>query len=494
MAEPETRRSLVGVAARQRRSDDEAEQTRVASEDAEAEAAALIRQRDDLRARLLAAEAALAEERRRGARREAAVQDMRRGFEAALAKLSTEKGAETVTQEELRVALEELRVTVDALEESNTALVQMNLRLEREVAERTAELREALATSREQEARLRLIFEGATDTAILTLDDEGRVSAWNPGAERLLGFSESEVLGHRLGAMWTAEDLEERQPELEMCRALEEGRAEDERWHMRKDGSRFWASGIMVPLPAGPGGQHRGFLKIMRDRTEAWREQERRAVLLKELDHRVKNALAVVQSVAMQSLRYAPTPVAFQEALVARLAALARSHNLLTQGTWQSASLRDIVGQTLAAHADPGRDGRLRVQGPPIRLTPTAAITLNLAFHELATNAAKYGALSTPDGGVDVAWRIDKSVRAAPIIEVLWRERGGPPVQPPKARGFGTRLIERGLGREFGAEVHLNFEPAGVQCVIHLPFADRVVAMQHDAAPYAEPELRPVMP
>jgi PAS domain S-box-containing protein len=370
--------------------------------------------------------------------------------------------------------MEELRVTTEELEVSNAELSRLNQRLEEEVCLRTVELEEAFAALHEEKERLRLIFESATDTAILTLDTEGRVSAWNSGAERLLGFTEAEALGQRLEAMWLPEDLKAREPELEMSRALKQGRSEDERWHRRKDGSQFWASGVMVPLTAGYGGKHLGFLKIMRDRTVARREEEQRQVLLRELDHRVKNTLAVVQAVAVQSQRYAPTPGGIHEALVARLTALARSHDLLTRGAWQGASIRDIVAQTLAAHTAQSGENRVRLAGPSVRLLPTAAVTINLAFHELATNAAKYGALSVPDGQVAVEWRLDRSRPEAPIVEISWRERGGPPVEPPRSRGFGTRLIERGLAREFDAAVKLDFPPEGVECVIRLPFVARV--------------------
>ncbi|WP_052214356.1 sensor histidine kinase [Belnapia sp. F-4-1] len=234
---------------------------------------------------------------------------------------------------------------------------------------------------------------------------------------------------------------------------------------------------VLVPLAAGPDGKSRGFLKIMRDRTEPRREEERRLVLLRELDHTVKNTLAVVQSVTIQSRRYAPTPADFQDALVARLAALARSHDLLTRSSWEGASLRDIVRQTLAPYATKVGQDRLSLQGPPVRLTPTAVVTLNLAFHELATNAAKYGALSAPGGGVEVGWHIDRTTKEKPQLEVHWRERGGPPVRVPASRGFGTRLIERGLSREFDAAVRLDFAPAGVECMIRLPFAPRLVSL-----------------
>ena len=160
---------------------------------------------------------------------------------------------------------------------------------------------------RGSEERLRLIFEGATDHAIFALDTEGRVSEWNLGAERLLGFAAEEVLGRRPDAMWTPEDLAAREPELEMCRAAEEGRASDDRWHLREDGSRFWATGVMTPLLDGAG-ELRGFLKVLRDCTEARVAEERRKVLADELNHRVKNTLAVVQSVAAQTFRHAGVP------------------------------------------------------------------------------------------------------------------------------------------------------------------------------------------
>lgn len=159
---------------------------------------------------------ALAEEQQRATRREAAIEEMRRAFATAIAQVSAPNASRPLAEEELYVALEELRATAEELDASNTALTRLNEKLENHVAKRTAELEGALATLREQEQRLRLIFEGATDTAILTLDTEGRISAWNPGAERLLGFTEAEVLGCQLEAMWTPEDIETREPEREM--------------------------------------------------------------------------------------------------------------------------------------------------------------------------------------------------------------------------------------------------------------------------------------
>ncbi len=462
---------------RRRATDDGPEGAPLAVGDAQTRAAALARERDALAQKLRSTEAALAEERTRGARREAAVAELRRGFEAAMAWLSAGSAAEATAREELRTILEELQATALELAERNAVLAALNQRLEGEVAMRAAELEAALAALREEEDRLRLIVEGARDIAILTFDTEGRVSTWNPGAERLLGFTADEVLGRRLDAIWVPEDLAADAPAAEMSRTLEQGRAEDERWHLCKNGTRFWASAVMAPLPATIDGRPRGFVKVIRDRTEARRERERREVLLRELDHRVKNALAVVQSVALQSGRHAPTPADFQDGLVARLRALALSHDLLRESAWEGASLNVIAERTLAAYAGPvGAAARVRVQGPAIRLAPTAAVTMNLALHELAANAAKHGALSIPEGRVELRWTLDRTDPERPRIDIVWRERGGPPVSPPSRRGFGSRLIERGLRREFGAEVRLDFVREGVECRISLPAGSRIVA------------------
>ena len=138
-------------------------------------------------------------------------------------------------------------------------------------------------------------------------------------------------------------------------------------------------------------------------------------------------------------------------------------------------SLDDVVEQTLRPHD--GAPARVAAAGPPVRLAPNAAVTLNLAFHELATNAAKYGALSVPGGLVEATWTLKRCKgEEAPVLEVLWRERGGPPVRPPERRGFGSRLLERGLAQEFGGTVRLDFAPEGVECRIRLPLAGRADA------------------
>jgi PAS domain S-box-containing protein len=404
-----------------------------------------------------------------GQRREAAMQGEagRRGGAATPGNVMPGAGGRpsSTAEEVLRVALDALEAEAKRLEEANAALSRANARLESEVAARTAGLARANAALRESQEHLHLIFDSARDYAIYTLDLEGRVTSWNPGAQRLLGWSEAEMLGRVTDVFFTPEDRgTDGVPATELRRVVEEGRAENERWHLRKDGTRFWASGLAMPLRDEAGGL-RGFLHILRDRTEARREEERRTLLLRELDHRVKNTLAVVQSVAQQTERSTGAAGSFRDAFGARLMALARAHDILAQRGWEGAPLRELVERTLEPHAGAGAAARVAVQGPPVVLPPNAAVTVNLALHELATNAAKHGSLSVPGGRVEVAWTHGGD-GAADMLVILWREAGGPPVRPPERRGFGTRLLEQGLAREFGGEVRLDFLPAGVACRI----------------------------
>lgn len=203
------------------------------------------------------------------------------------------------------------------------------------------------------------------------------------------------------------------------------------------------------------------------DITDARRAEERRKLLLDELNHRVKNSLATVQSIAMQTLGSAESPAAFNREFNERLMALSQAHNLLTRGEWLGASLREVITQELAPHQGP-EASRFALRGAEVHLTPKETLALGMALHELATNAAKYGALSADGGLVDVMWETRKHGPER-RLRLIWTERGGPPVGPPRRRGFGSRLIERGLGHELGAAAVLSFHPGGVECVIDIP-------------------------
>ena len=329
---------------------------------------------------------------------------------------------------------------------------------------RIAELEEEVRTLREENVRARLVLDSATDYAIVTLDAEGCVTSWNAGAQRIMGYAEAEILGRSGEVVFTSEDRAEGRFITEMCRAIEHGHAANERWHLRRDGSRFWASGMMMPLLDSEGSPQ-GFLNIMRDRTEARAEVERRELLMAEMDHRIKNTFATVQAVAAQTGRYAPAPADFLAAFGARLMALARSHDVLIRAGWEATPLRSVVEGALAAYS--GEAGRITIEGMPVILAANLVVTVSLAFHELATNAAKHGALSAPDGQVAVTWTVSLPERGTRRVEVVWRERGGPLVSLPERRGFGSQLLERGMAP--GATVRLDYQSQGLECRITLP-------------------------
>lgn len=333
------------------------------------------------------------------------------------------------------------------------------------------------------ERRLRLILESATDYAIYATDLDRRVTDWNEGARRLLGWSEADVLGREADVFYPPEDRAEQGPEREADEARARGQAVNERWHVRRDGSRFWGSGMETPL-LGTGGEALGFVKIMRDRTESHEAQERQALLVGELNHRVKNALAVALAVMDQTWRAtvgAGEPAErFREDFVARLRALARAHDLLTQDDRRGATLADLVRAALAPYdggreEEAGTSARVEAAGPAVQVQAGAVVALAMALHELATNAAKHGALSVPGGRVSVTWRAAEGAQGDRALELDWTESGGPPVAgPPRRRGFGSVLLTRGLKGQLGGEVALDFAPGGLRCRVRVPLSERV--------------------
>jgi two-component sensor histidine kinase len=210
-----------------------------------------------------------------------------------------------------------------------------------------------------------------------------------------------------------------------------------------------------------------GAALIARDISERRRADELHALMLDELNHRVKNTLATVQAIAAQSFQGEGSDAQRREIFEARLIALSGAHNLLTRENWEGVSLRDLLLQELQPYHATDTP-RFQTRGPDIRLTPKAAVALAMAFHELATNAAKYGAFSTPTGKVDVVWGLQKS--SPHILRLIWTETGGPKVTTPVRKGFGSRLIERGLSLELDGRVQLDFNPSGLVCTIGIPF------------------------
>lgn len=309
-----------------------------------------------------------------------------------------------------------------------------------------------------------LIVENAVEYAIFTMAPNGRITSWSAGAERILGYGAAEAVGLNASVLFTEPDQAVGVDRLEIEKALATGRAEDSRWHVRRDGSRFWANGVTMRFErhGSP-----ALLKIMRDETPSKLADEQRVLLLNELNHRVKNTLATVQSIAEQTLRGAGVDRATRQALGDRLMALSEAHNVLLQENWAGADLATILEQTCAPHE--GRESeRFRLDGPPVRLSPQQAVSISLVLHELATNALKYGALSVAAGHVEITWNIAQDGGGGRHLTLLWREVGGPPVAEPTREGFGTRLLKRSFGHDSSGDATLAFDPAGLRCVIAL--------------------------
>ena len=208
------------------------------------------------------------------------------------------------------------------------------------------------------------------------------------------------------------------------------------------------------------------------DITEQVQAQDQQRLLLDELNHRVKNTLATVQSIAAQTARRADSPEDFRDKFEARLVALSQTHNLLNRSGWKRVSLGELLGQELAPYAAE----QIRVDGPVVDLSPRFAVALGLVFHELATNAAKYGALSAATGIVQVSWRLLLQPDGERRLIVHWREQGGPPVRAPIRRGFGSRLIETSLKGELGGASRMVFAPDGLDCRLDVSLTAPTVA------------------
>ncbi|MCD7109381.1 PAS domain S-box protein [Rhizobium sp. DKSPLA3] len=438
---------------------------------------------------------------------------------------------------------------------------------------------------------LRVVFESAVDFAIFSLDPEGRVTSWNTGAERVLGFTEADILGQSGEVIFTPEDRAAGVPALERAEATAHGRAEDERWQMRKDGTRFWASGLTMPLSDGS-----GFVRILRDRTEAhlagqrlmeneerfrllattipqlvfrcladgsrlwgspqwvdysgldqpqslglgwlnavhpddraatlsawqaaagtgecyvehrirrasdgayrWHQtralpvlsafgestgdwigtmtdihalramKDRQDVLVAELQHRTRNLLAVVQSVASQTLRSSSSLESFGAEFSSRLRALSRVQGIAARAA-DTISLQDLIEGELRAHGTASRMEAVHAEGPPVTVPTPGVQALGLALHELATNAIKYGALSQETGVLRISWTLEDAAGERAVL-LEWREEGVnmPGDDAPRRKGYGRELIERALPYQLNATTELQFLDHGIRCLIRVP-------------------------
>lgn len=312
-----------------------------------------------------------------------------------------------------------------------------------------------------QEARLEAVLESVSD-AFYALDTDWRFVVFNRAAEAYFGVSREAVLGHDLWEVFP----QGRGTSFETyCRAaMDEGASSSFETRSRLRPDRVVELRI-VPMRGG------GVALSLTDITERKTADARQRLLANELNHRVKNSLATVQAIAAQSLRGPQVSAEARERFMARLVALARANDMLVAETWTGASLGSVAAQMANPHGD---DERFTIAGPEVRLAPQTATALALGLHELATNAAKFGALSTAEGRVSLTWSLDGE-GAARRLRLTWRETGGPPVGTPGHPGFGSRLIERGLASELKANVQLIYAPSGVVFNLIAPLSDSVV-------------------
>ena len=286
---------------------------------------------------------------------------------------------------------------------------------------------------------------------------------------RLTGYDREEVLGKKFKSLLAVGiDADgDAMATVEAEFAANSG-AEPEIHYRRKDGSEFWASIFISPVWDEGGAVVQHFASFV-DLTRHKRDHARARMMIDELNHRVKNTLATVQSIVTQVLRRPAEPAAMREAIEARILALSRSHDLLTSSNWEGAGLHDLVEIAMEPFdVVAGRAERFTIRGENVRLPPQMTLSLAIALHELATNAVKYGAFSNDTGTIAIDWKVVPGEQGRRLV-LRWIEQGGPTVAQPTHKGFGSWVIERGLAHELGGQMTLHFHPAGVSCEIDIP-------------------------
>ena len=291
---------------------------------------------------------------------------------------------------------------------------------------------------------------------------------------RLTGYDRDEVLAKSLSALMEVGTDEASRAAVEAAFDHDSG-IDPEIRYQRKDGSQFWASIFASPVIDEGGAVVQHFVSFV-DLTRHREDNARSKMLIDELNHRVKNMLSTVQSIVTQALRRPAEPEAIREAIESRILALSRSHDLLTSSSWRGAGLHDLVDIALQPfEVVAGRAERFTIRGDNVQLPPNTTLSLAIALHERATTADKYGAFPNDAGTIAIDWTVAPDADGGRLV-LRWRERDGPPVRPPTHKGFGSWVIERGLGHELGGRVSLDYLPGGVACTIDIPSPARAGA------------------
>ena len=308
-------------------------------------------------------------------------------------------------------------------------------------------------TRAEQGSRLLASIIATSEDAIVSKDLNGIVTSWNKGAERMFGYTAAEMIGR---SITTIIPLDRHDEELEILNHIRRGEPVTSYWtvRQRKDGGLVDISLTVSPVKDAAG-RVVGASKIARDISEKKQAQARLELLAHEIQHRTKNLFAVVLAVVSRSFAGKHTVKDAEAAVMNRLRSLGQTHVMLIEKEWQGADLADIVRSEMGPFT-----GRVQVEGPPLTLGARAAQNFALALHELATNAAKYGALSNATGRIHIGWSkvaLDGSER----FIFRWREQGGPPVSPPTEKGFGSAVLEQVMAELFDVPPRIDFAIEG---------------------------------
>ncbi|HEY1735144.1 MAG TPA: PAS domain S-box protein [Methylovirgula sp.] len=301
--------------------------------------------------------------------------------------------------------------------------------------------------------------------AIFSIDFSDTILTWNNGAERLFGYTAQEALGRKADFLVPDKVLSERRANMQRLLAGEA--IEYQTRGLHKDGQSIdvWIRGAPV---RGLDGNFVGGSLIVRDITAQTQREAHVRFLMRELTHRSKNLLAVIQAMARQSLILQTTPEDFVERFSERLSGLAGSHDLLSSDDWAGASLVQLIRSQLQHYGDLFGT-RIQLQGPDLILRPEAAQNIGIALHELSTNAAKFGALSVPEGKVTISWKFTTGANDARRMHMNWEEKDGPPVVPPDHRGFGHMVMDKITGQALGGRSQAQFAPEGVSWTLDVP-------------------------
>ena len=343
------------------------------------------------------------------------------------------------TQHEIRLAV--------------TIARQVGFSIERARAERARKI---------SEERFRYAVE-ASPSGMLMTDGNGHIMMANAQAEKLFGYSRDEMVGRHIEFLIPVRfrkshpDYRNEFNQQPSTRPMGVGR---DLFALRKDGTEVPIEIGLNPIQTSDGITTIASVVDISARKQAERQRE---ILLAELNHRVKNTLAVVQAIAQQTFKDEHSSPEATKAFEGRLCSLATAHDLLLHSNWEYTSLHELASRVLLAGGVDQQ--RITISGPPVRVQSRQAVAISMALHELFTNAVKYGALSNDVGKVHLTWRTTQE----PWIKISWQEAEGPAVQPPTRRGFGSILIERTLGHDLGGDVQIEFRPEGLRCSITAP-------------------------